>query len=97
MKDRITMTMEDDSDSWSHQLELEERQRRESEEIMPEIQETIEILSKTITMLSRVSRTEYPVIANLHDRLAIERKFLKTKQELTLNNLVKTARRLLAK
>ncbi|WP_339806676.1 hypothetical protein [uncultured Marinobacter sp.] len=94
--ERITTTEETDSDdAWNHQLELEERRRRESEEITPEIQEVIETLSKTIALLSNVPRKEYPVIADLHDRLAIEREFLRTKQQLTLNNLVKTARRLL--
>ena len=94
--ERITMIDEDDSDAWNHQLELEERQRRESETgLDSRIQEVIETLSKTIALLSNVPRKEYPVIADLHDRLAIEREFLSTKQQLTLNNLVKTARRLL--
>ena len=94
--ERITTTEETDSDdAWNHQLELEERQRRESEKITPEIQEVIETLSKCIALLSNVPRKEYPVIADMHDRLAIEQEFLSTKQQLTLNNLVKTARRLL--
>ena len=93
--ERITTTEETDSDAWNHQLELEERRRRESEKITPEIQEVIETLSKCIALLSGICRKEYPVIADLHDRLAIEREFLRTKQQLTLNNLVKTARRLL--
>jgi len=94
--ERITTIDEDDSDSWFHQLELEERLRRESEtELDRRTQEVTETLSKTIALLSNVPRKEYPVIADLHDRLAIEREFLRTKQGLTLNNLVKTARRLL--
>ena len=45
--ERITTTEETDSDdAWNHQLELEERRRRESEEITPEIQEVTENLSK---------------------------------------------------
>jgi len=94
--ERITTTEETDSDDdWFHQLELEERQRRESEKITPEIQEVIETLSKTIALLSNVPRKEYPVFADIHDSLAIEQEFLSTKQQLTLNILVKTARRLL--
>ena len=94
--EQITTIEEDDSDAWNHQLELEERQRRESETGLDlRTQEVTETLSKTIALLSNVPRKEYPVIADLHDRLAIEREFLRTKQGLTLNNLVKTARRLL--
>jgi hypothetical protein len=96
--ERITTIDEDDSDAWNHQLELEERQRRESETgLDSRTQEVIETLSKCIALLSGICRKEYPVIADLHDRLAIEREFLRTKQGLTLNNLVKTARRLLVK
>ena len=90
-----TTTIEDDSDSWNHQLELEERRRRESETLDSRTQEVTENLSKAIAILSRVPRGEYPVIADLEKRLKVEREFLRTRQSLSLNNLVKTARRLL--
>ena len=90
-----TTTIEDDSDSWNHQLELEERRRRESETLDSRTQEVTENLSKAIAILSRVPRGEYPVIADLEKRLKVEREFLRTRQSLRLNNLVKTARRLL--
>jgi len=95
--ERITTTMiEDDSDSWNHQLELEERRRRESEtELDSRTQEVTESLSKAIAILSHVPKGEYPVIADLAKRLKVEREFLRTRQSLSLNNLVKTARRLL--
>ena len=93
--EQITTIEEDDSDAWNHQLELEERQRRQSEKITPEIQEVTENLSKAIAILSHVPKGEYPVIYNLSDRLKVEREFLRTRQSLSLNNLVKTARRLL--
>jgi len=95
--ERITTTMiEDDSDSWNHQLELEERRRRESEtELDSRTQEVTENLSKAIAILSHVPKGEYPVIADLAKRLKVEREFLRTRQSLSLNNLVKTARRLL--
>ena len=90
-----TTTIEDDSDSWNHQLELEERRRRESETLDSRTQEVTESLSKAIAILSHVPKGEYPVIADLAKRLKIEREFLRTRQSLSLNNLVKTARRLL--
>ena len=90
-----TTTIEDDSDFWNHQLELEERRRRESETLDSRTQEVTENLSKAIAILSHVPKGEYPVIADLAKRLKIEREFLRTRQSLSLNNLVKTARRLL--
>jgi len=90
-----TTTIEDDSDSWNHQLELEERRRRESETPDSRTHEVTESLSKAIAILSHVPKGEYPVIADLAKRLKIEREFLRTRQSLSLNNLVKTARRLL--
>jgi hypothetical protein len=87
--------IEDDSDAWNHQLEIEERQQRESQTLDSRTQEVIEDLSKAIAILSNVPRNTYPVIADLAKRLKIEREFLRTRQNLSLNNLVKTARRLL--
>jgi pantothenate kinase type III len=87
--------IEDDSDAWNHQLEIEERQQRESQTLDSQTQEVIEDLSKAIAILSNVPRNTYPVIADLAKRLKIEREFLRTRQNLSLNNLVKTARRLL--
>lgn len=91
----ITTITEDDSDAWNHQLELEERQRRESETISSQTQEVIEDISKSIAILSRVPKNEYPVIFDLAKRLSVEQEFLRKRQSLSLNNLVKTAQRLL--
>ena len=95
--ERITTATEndsDDSDAWAYQIELEARRRR-SEKTTPQEMEVIELIGKAIAILSHVPKGEYPVIADLAKRLKIEREFLRTRQSLSLNNLVKTARRLL--
>lgn len=90
---------EDDSEAWDHQLELEERQRMEAEarETPPEVREVLELLSRSIALLKHIPEKEYPVINDIRKRLTVEQEFLRNRQSLTLNNLVKTARRLLMK
>ena len=89
---------EDDSEAWDHQLELEERQRLEEErKNNPQAREVVELLSRSIALLKHIPEKEYPVINDIRKRLTIEQEFLRNRQTLTLNNLVKTARRLLIK
>ena len=90
---------EDDSEAWNHQLELEERQRMEAEagETPPEVREVLELLTKAIALLKHIPEGEYPVINDIRKRLTVEQEFLRNRQSLTLNNLAKTARRLLIK
>ena len=90
---------ETDSTAWDHQLELEERQRMEAEarETPPEVREVLELLTKAIALLKHIPEGEYPVINDIRKRLTVEQEFLRNRQSLTLNNLVKTARRLLIK
>ena len=87
---------EDDSSAWWYQLDLEARQAQERE-LTPEIREVVEILDRCKEMLSRIPESNYPVIADLRRRLQVERTFLKRRQDISLNELVKTARKLLLK
>jgi hypothetical protein len=89
---------ENDSTAWDHQLELEERRRLEEErKNNPQVREVVELLSRSIALLKHIPEKEYPVINDIRKRLTIEQEFLRNRQTLTLNNLVKTARRLLIK
>jgi len=88
----------EETDSWDHQLELEERRRLEEErKNNPQVREVLELLTKAIALLKHIPEKEYPVINDIRKRLTIEKEFLCNRQTLTLNNLVKTARRLLIK
>ena len=87
---------EDDSSAWWHQLDLEARQAQERE-LTPEIREVVETLDRCTQLLDNIPEGNYPVIADLRRRLQIERTFLKRKQDISLNELVKTARKLLIK
>ena len=89
---------EDDSAAWDHQLELEERRRLEEErKNNPQVREVVELLSRSIALLKHIPEKEYPVINDIRKRLTIEQEFLRNRQTLSLNNLVKTAKRLLNK
>ena len=87
---------EDDSSAWWYQLDLEARQAQERE-LTPEIREVVETLDRCTQLLDNIPEGNYPVIADLRRRLQIERTFLKRKQDISLNELVKTARKLLIK
>jgi len=89
---------EDDSEAWDHHLELEERQRlEEKRKNNPQAREVVELLSRSIALLKHIPEKEYPVINDIRKRLTIEQEFLRNRQTLSLNNLVKTAKRLLNK
>tara|TARA_R110000737_G_C14335641_1_gene442298 strand:- start:331 stop:627 length:297 start_codon:yes stop_codon:yes gene_type:complete len=89
---------ENDSDAWWHQLDVEAHQAQQRErEITPEVREVIEILDRSAAMLANIPEINYPVIADLRRRLQIERTFLKRKHDISLNELVKAARKLLIK
>ena len=90
------LIQEDDSEAWWHQLDLEARQAQERE-LTPEVREVIEILDRSAAMLENIPEINYPVIADLRRRLQIERTFLKRKHDISLNELVKAARKLLIK
>jgi len=90
------LIQEDDSEAWWHQLDLEARQAQERE-LTPEVREVIEILDRSAAMLANIPEINYPVIADLRRRLQIERTFLKRKHDISLNELVKAARKLLIK
>ena len=89
---------ENDSTAWAHQRELGDRRRLEEErKNNPQAREVVELLSRSIALLKHIPEKEYPVINDIRKRLTIEKEFLCNRQTLTLNNLVKTARRLLIK
>jgi len=87
---------ENDSEAWNNQLELEERRRLEEErKNNPQVREVVELLSRSVALLKHIPEKQYPVINDIRKRLTFEREFLRTRQSLSLNNLVKTAKRLL--
>ena len=90
------LIQEDDSEAWWHQLDLEARQAQERE-LTPEVRDVIEMLDRSAAMLENIPEINYPVIADLRRRLQIERTFLKRKHDISLNELVKAARKLLIK
>ena len=93
---RNVTIQEDDSEAWWHQLDLESRQVQERV-LTPQVREVIEILDKSVEILKNIPDEEYPAVADLRHKLAFERKFLQTKHDMRLNELVKTARNLLVK
>ena len=95
-QDELQVIQEDDSDAWWYQLDLEARQVQERV-LTPQVREVIELLDRSIAMLKNIPDEEYPAVADLRHKLAFERKFLQTKHDMRLNELVKTARNLLVK
>jgi hypothetical protein len=94
--ERNVTIQEDNSEAWWHQLDLEDRQVQERA-LTPQVREVIELLDRSVAMLKNIPDEEYPAVADLRHKLAFERKFLQTKFDIRLNELVKTARNLLIK
>ena len=96
-QDELQVIQEDDSDAWWYQLDLEARQAQEREPT-PDVRQVIENLDRSIALLRHIQPTEkYAVVADLCQKLVAERTFLERRQEILLNELVKTARNLLIK
>ena len=90
--------LEDNAQAWNYQLELEARRKQEeSASPDPHLVQVLEDLRRAVALLKNIPERQYPVVADLRKRLGIEAEFLRSRQTITLNNLVKAARGLLGK
>jgi len=87
MTDEIDMIIEDDSDSWQAQLQLEERQR--SEEERPNLRELIERLGQAIAILNVLD----PEIQRLREPLLALKADIEKESEKLSAGMVEAARR----
>jgi nucleotide-binding universal stress UspA family protein len=87
MTDEIDMIIEDDSDSWQAQLQLEERQR--SEEERPNLRELTERLGQAITILNVLD----PEIQRLREPLLTLKADIEKESEKLSAGMVEAARR----
>ena len=87
MTDEIDMIIEDDSDSWQAQLQLEERQR--SEEERPNLRELTERLGQAIAILNVLD----PEIQRLREPLLALKADIEKESEKLSAGMVEAARR----
>ena len=87
MTDEIDMIIEDDSDSWQAQLQLEERQR--SDEERPSLRKLTERLGQAIAILNVLD----PEIQLLRDRMLTLKADIEKESEKLSAGVVEAARR----
>ena len=88
---------EDNAEAWWHQQDLEAQRRSEEEPSAPDTRDILQLLSRSASLLASIPADRYPVIADLRKRLVAEHESLQHRQDISLNDLVVTAKRIFNK
>ena len=90
---------EDNAEEWWHHLDLEAQRWSEDQAgpSAPDTRDILQILSSAVGLLASIPADKYPVIADLRQRLLAECKSLQHRKDISLNDLVVTAKRIFNK